>query len=501
MLPVVFPDLYHLVRCIVGVLRAFLHASVPRLAVEDTVSHVVIFEHIVIPALAVLILGCGQELAVIIVCEGSFRFYDLEVIDTVLVMLVDMLVAVREQVIVPALMLSVMLIIPGVCIEAFDCVLRHDEPAVIIGVIIPADNPFTLIAPVDHGYNLVPGIVGVVGIHPVGAVDFRHAVDGIIYIGGDGAGSVCHLCQVVILIVFITDTLPIRIGDALQLVTSVIGIGGDLTGAGVVGIHPVGAVDFRHTVDGIIYIGGGLTGAGGHLGNPSKPVIFITAVTASVHHGDTPAQDIIAINHTFIYGIAVPVLIGFFHQAVEDIVIIGYLVPAIAYVGGQAPPDVISHPLGPPGRVMDAGHVAFQVIGIGSGALHGIRHGGHIPHHIIGVGSGQLTRHGHTHQVIQDIIAEPGHQAIGCLHTQGIPMRIVCVCFCKPHAVRHTGDTASRVIGGHDSLLQRVLKSYLTVVLVIRVFIDVSLGVGQCGPVIVAIVAQAGSAVPWLGNG
>ena len=81
-------------------------------------------------------------------------------------MFVDMLVAVREQVIVPALMLSVMLIIPGVCIEAFDRVLRHDEPAVIIGIIIPADNPSAFIAPVDHGYNLVPGIVGVVGIHP-----------------------------------------------------------------------------------------------------------------------------------------------------------------------------------------------------------------------------------------------------------------------------------------------------------------------------------------------
>ena len=134
-------------------------------------------------------------------------------------------------------------------------------------------------------------------------MDFRHTVDGIIYIGGDGAGSVCHLCQVVILIVFITDTLPIRIGDALQLVTSVIGIGGDLTGAG------------------------------GHLGNPSKPVIFITAVTASVHHGDTPAQDIIAINHTFIYGIALPVLIGFLPQAVEDIVIIGYLL-GWCYKGG-----------------------------------------------------------------------------------------------------------------------------------------------------------------------
>ena len=303
MLPVVFPDLHHLVRCIVGVLRTFLHASVPRLAVEDTVSHVVIFEHIVIPALAVLILGCGQEPAVIIVCEGTFRLYDLEVVDTVLVMFVDMLVAVREQVIVPALMLPVMLVIPGIRIQAFNRVLRHDEPAVIIGVIIPADNPSAFIAPVDHGYNLVPGIVGVVGIHPIRAVDFRHTVDGIIYIGGDGAGSVCHLCQVVILIVFITDTLPIRIGDALQLVTSVIGIGGDLTGAG------------------------------GHLGNPSKPVIFITAVTSSVHHGDTPAQDIIAINHTFIYGIALPVLIGFLPQAVEDIVIIGYLL-GWCYKGG-----------------------------------------------------------------------------------------------------------------------------------------------------------------------
>ena len=188
-----------LVGRVIGILPALLQDAVAGLAVVGPVPHIIVLEDIIVAALLLLVLGSGQELAVLIVGEGSGRFYDLEVVLPVLGMLVGMLAPVGEQVVVTAvLMLPVVLVIPGVAVEGLNGILSHDKATVIVGIIVLAYHPAAVITDVLHGDDLVPCVIGVVGTDSVGTVDFGYPVDGVIDVSGHSAGPVRYLGQVIV---------------------------------------------------------------------------------------------------------------------------------------------------------------------------------------------------------------------------------------------------------------------------------------------------------------
>ena len=94
--------------------RQLLHHAVPGLLKEGTVPHVIVLIVIHIGPLAVLLLRCTDQLAVVIILEIPLRSDDLEVVDTVLCMFIDVLIPMRELIVMPVLMLPVVLVIPGI---------------------------------------------------------------------------------------------------------------------------------------------------------------------------------------------------------------------------------------------------------------------------------------------------------------------------------------------------------------------------------------------------
>ena len=309
-------------------------------------------------------------------------------------MFVPVLASVRVLVVMTAvLVLSVMLVIPCVAVERFDGILTDDETAIIIGIIVLAHDPSAVVTGIFHGNDLISGIVGIVGADAVWTVDLGDPVDGVVLIGGAFPIPSDDLGQVVVLIVAVMDAGFVGIGDALQLIGTVISVGD------------------------------GLSGSVCHLGNAAEAVILVSTFPGKIHHGYPLAQSVVAVKHAFfclfiLSGGRFPVFphnhrvfcifVGLLRQVIQLVVVVSDGVAAVGRITGQTSSRVIAPFLRPALRVCQAGAVALQIVGISGDAAHGVFHSRHIAHLIVGVLGLQAAGQRYLCQIIQDIIGKPG---------------------------------------------------------------------------------------------
>ena len=83
--------------------------------------------------------------------EAALRLYDLVIVFCIFVVLVVMAVSVGVFIVMAAvLMPSVVFVVPCIGVEGLQRRLSHDEPTVIIGVIVLAHHPAAVVALVYH---------------------------------------------------------------------------------------------------------------------------------------------------------------------------------------------------------------------------------------------------------------------------------------------------------------------------------------------------------------
>ena len=112
----------------------------------------------------------------------------------------------------------------GVSLPGLFRVFRYEVAPVVVGVEVAAQDPAAVVAAGGQLLHLVPGIVGLVGADAVGQVHCGGAVQGIVLVGGYLALSARDLYQVVVEVVLVGHPCAVRIGDAAQIVGTVVGV-------------------------------------------------------------------------------------------------------------------------------------------------------------------------------------------------------------------------------------------------------------------------------------
>ena len=80
-------------------------------------------------------------------------------------------------------------------------------------------------------------------------------------------------------------------------------------------------------------------------------------------------------------------------------------------------------------------------------------------------------------------------------------MAVIGVGFRQAHPVRNGSNTASGIIGNDFRFCQRIQRPNQAVVLIIGILVGITLGIGNGGIVIVAVIAVAGRPSTRTGNG